>query len=132
MRIEVELLENHADFGADPGDIGCYVVNARTIDRNLAAINPLEAVDAAQKRTLSGDAGATDDHDLAGLDAKADVVEHVERPKVLVNVLEDDHARLFQHRVLRVEPSHAPRDAETADEVSERQHEINLVGRKPC
>ena len=91
MWIQVEALEHHADFRAQPRDLA-RGGDADAIDHDLAAVDLLQPIDAAKQRALAGPARTANDHDLACLDAQVDIVQHVQRAEVLMDVAELDHS----------------------------------------
>src|ERR1700744_3215584 len=91
MWIQVEALEHHADFRAQPRDLA-RGGDTDAVDHNLAAVDLLEPVDAAKQCALAGAAWTADDDDLACLNAEVDIVQHVQRAEVLMDVAEFDHS----------------------------------------
>ncbi|MGY3679260.1 hypothetical protein ACVWXU_002883 [Streptomyces sp. TE33382] len=53
-------------------------------------VDRLQAVDGAAQRGLAGPGGPDDDHDLATGDGQVDVLEHMQRAEVLVDVAQYD------------------------------------------
>ena len=99
MRPEIEVLEHHAELGADAVDlapVGRLRGSVRLAphldhlagDRHLARVGRLEQVDAAQKRALAGAGRAEDRDDVAILGGERDALEHLQRTKSLVHVLD--------------------------------------------
>ena len=87
VREQVELLEDHADPGAQLVDVGVGVGDLLALDEDLAAGGDLEQVDAAQQRGLAGARRADDAHDLPVADVEVDALEHLVVAEVLVEVL---------------------------------------------
>ena len=69
------LLQHDADLAAQPGDVDHREVDA--VDQHAAALGHVEPLDQLGERALAGAGGADDADDLAGLDAEADVVQHL-------------------------------------------------------
>lgn len=90
MGKQVVALEDDADVLTQGAQVDIGSVDAVVADADLAGIDLLEAVDAAQRRALAG-ARATDQHQhLAALDCEADAVQHLERAEALMDLVEDD------------------------------------------
>ena len=87
MRKQVVALEDDADVLAQGSQIELWVADAMAADDDLAAVDRLEAVDAAKGSALAGAAAADEDENLAAIDLEADAVEHLERAEALVHVL---------------------------------------------
>ena len=66
------------------------------VDRDGARVDRLQAVDGAAQRGLAGPGGSDDDDDLAAGDGQVDVLEHMQRAEVLVDVLQ--HDQVVRHR----------------------------------
>ena len=75
VRKEIEILEHDADVAAQLSQSRARAVGPVAIEKDLAAVRPLQAVDAAQKRGLARAAAADDGNDFTGLDAQRDVVQ---------------------------------------------------------
>uniref|UniRef100_J2K6A4 6-pyruvoyl-tetrahydropterin synthase n=1 Tax=Streptomyces auratus AGR0001 TaxID=1160718 RepID=J2K6A4_9ACTN len=116
VREEVERLEDHADIGAQPGQLAALLRQRLPVDRDAAGVDGLQAVDRAAERRLARARGPDHDDDLTAVDRQVDVLEHVQRAEVLVHVVQHDQPvrcgrrtpgvlghRYFAHR--RVAPS---------------------------
>ena len=68
VREQVEALEDHADGTADRLQVGGP--DLHTVRMDVAAIDRLQPVDAAQERALAGAGAADDGHHFAGLDVE--------------------------------------------------------------
>ena len=89
-----ELLEDHANFAADGGDVAHVVAQLHAVDDDLAFLVFFEAVDAADEGGFTGARGTDDDDHLARGDGHADVTQDVKLAKPLVHVAANDD-RLF-------------------------------------
>ena len=89
---EVERLEDHADLGAQLGELPALAGERPPVDQDAAAVvvDGLEPVDRAAQRRLAGAGRAEDDRHLAARDPQVDLAEGVEVAEVLVDALEDD------------------------------------------
>jgi hypothetical protein len=65
MRVELEALEDHADFFPKLVKIDLGVVQRGAVHNDFTLLVRLQSVDAAQQRAFAGTAGAADDHGLA-------------------------------------------------------------------
>src|SRR5690349_16488098 len=102
MREEVEALEDHADLGADARNallailhdlaVGrLAVANQLTVYVELALVDLLEVVDAAQEGRLAGAARPDHDDDLALAHAHADAAQHLIVVERLMHVARVHH-----------------------------------------
>ena len=100
MREQVELLEDHADVGAEPGQVDARPRDGLAENDDLPLLHALQRVDASDERALAGAGGPADDHDLAGRDLERDVTQDVELAEPFVDGLELDrgagHARIHR------------------------------------
>jgi hypothetical protein len=78
MRIQVELLEHHADLLAHAVDVHVGPSNVGAVDHHRAAGGLLEPVAATQQRRLAGARGPDDEDELALRDDKVDPLQHLE------------------------------------------------------
>jgi len=88
VRKEVELLEHHAHLGAHGVDILCRV-QGDAVNDDLAAVEFLQAVDAAQQGRFSRARWPDNHHYLAFTDIQADAAkrfDHAERFGYIFNV----------------------------------------------
>ncbi len=109
MGPEVELLEDHAEAGADAANLGLvgdtpvgrHAAQRDGLARDLddAAVGYLEHVDAAQQRRFAR-AGRTDEgEDFAFVGRQRNAFEHLEFAETLMDVLElDDGQRMGTRR----------------------------------
>src|SRR4051795_11307103 len=79
MRIQVERLKHHADVPAHCVDIGVAIHHIDAVDANHSAARFLEAIAAAQERTLAGAGGTNDEDELLRFDGKIDPTKHLDR-----------------------------------------------------
>ena len=103
VRIEVELLEHHADLAPLNGDcvwrqpvetaVAQVVADLFAVDLDRASVNRLKVVDAAQEGGLAGAGRTEDNHDLACRDVEVDPPEHFQLVERLMNVA-TPHERL--------------------------------------
>ena len=85
MRVQVELLEHHADLGTKLIHFRRLAVKGYIIDHQLAPLEGLERVDAADQRALPRATRPADHDHFAAAHTKIDVVEHVQITEVLVH-----------------------------------------------
>src|SRR5262249_10301515 len=98
---EVEALEDHPDLGALATDLDVAelvqpcarepVADEPAVDPELAAVDLLEVVDAAQERRLAGARRAEDAHHLAGLYLEGRALAHLEPAEAFVARRGPDH-----------------------------------------
>src|SRR5690606_2960795 len=91
MRVEVELLEDHADLGTELGPIHRPVGDVHAVDDDRALLDQLEPVDATDERALAGAAGSADHYHFASLNVQVDVLQDVQLAEPLVHTPELDH-----------------------------------------
>ena len=101
VREQVEVLEDHADIGALPGDLplpqlvelvaALLVADELAVDLEPAGVDLLEMVDAAQQRGLARSGRADDAHDLAALHLEVDAFEHLVDAEALADPFGLDH-----------------------------------------
>ncbi|CDN42585.1 hypothetical protein BN871_BM_00540 [Paenibacillus sp. P22] len=91
MRIQVEMLKNHADAAAESVDVRPLVMHGRAVHLKHAVRDVLQPVDAAQKRAFARSGRPDDDDDLAFGDIEADVLKDMKIPEVLVDLPERNH-----------------------------------------
>ena len=90
MREQVEALEHDADVAAQRVEVDAGAADAVVVQADLAALDRLQAVDAAQQRGLAAARGADQADDLVRLDVEAEALEHLEGAVALVDVLDLD------------------------------------------
>ena len=107
VRVEVELLEDHADVSPEPRQIEAGRLHVAPVHGQPSRLDRLESVHAADQCALPRAAGPTHHEDLAACDFQIDVLEDVELAEPLVHPLEaDDRADCRAHRpALRSGPS---------------------------
>src|SRR5262249_59788890 len=87
VRKEVEGLKDHPDLGAEPRQLDARSRDGLTVDADLALLDRLEAVDAADERALARAPRPADHDDLAGLHPEVDVGEGLEMAEPLPHAL---------------------------------------------
>jgi hypothetical protein len=108
MRPQVELLEDHAQVGADPRHLGpvggmpaqtlAAPADRLALEADLAVLAVLQQIGAAQQRGLARARGADQRDDMAARRHHVDALQHLERAIALVQIadLDDRHGR-FRH-----------------------------------
>lgn len=91
MRIEIERLEDHADIGAQPHGIEFGVAQRQAVDDDIAGLNRLEPVDAANQGAFAAATRAADHDDISRLDGEINVLEDVKRAEPLIDLAKLDH-----------------------------------------
>src|SRR5918992_103435 len=115
VREEVELLKDHSDLRAQSAEGLARVVDLPALEADLARVDRLEAVDAAEQRGLAGARRAGDYDGGAALDGQVDPVENQVFPKALANIPEL-HQRSVSGRPHPAGSMPVPRGRETAPE----------------
>src|SRR5918997_1990544 len=88
VRVEVELLEDHAYLRAELVYVGLLVVQGEAVHDQLARRDLLQRVYAPEQGALARAGGTYDDDDLALLDGELYVFKDVEVPEKLVHPAE--------------------------------------------
>ncbi len=88
--VEVELLEDDADVGAQFVDVDVVAVNVLAVDEDMALLVFLQAVHTPDQGGFPGSGRATDDQHLARVHGLGDALEHVEVAVPLVHVVKFD------------------------------------------
>ena len=78
VREEVEGLEDHAHLGAEPREVHVGRGDALAVHQDLALLDGLEPIDAADEGALAGAGRPAHHDDLAPRHRQAHVIEHVE------------------------------------------------------
>jgi hypothetical protein len=91
VRIQIKLLENESDFGADLGHVDFSVVDLHAVHDEFTLLDGFQAVDAANQRAFPRSARAADHHHLTLCDLKIDAVQNMKVPKPFVDVFERYH-----------------------------------------
>src|SRR5690606_3379080 len=99
VREQVELLEHHADAGADAVDVDVRVEDVDPLDEDLASGRLLEQVDRAQQGGFAGPGRSDDAHHLALPDHQVDALEHLDVAEALVQVSDLDRGGSRRGRV---------------------------------
>src|SRR5215203_3265172 len=112
VRIQVELLEDHADLAAQLVEARSSLVELHAVHNEFAGGDVLEAVDTPEQRALPRPGRPDDDHDLALVNGEIYVLQGLEVPEELV-----DPAKLYEvHSVYLLPFSRAARGRRTAVE----------------
>ena len=93
MREKIETLEHHADFAAQRMDGLVLALHGCAVDRDLALVVMLQAVDAAEKRRLARARRPDDAHDLAFGDVEIHRVEDAVLAVRLADAADRNHRR---------------------------------------
>src|SRR3972149_849163 len=96
VRIKLEVLEHHADAGADLGQPGFGIADVNAVNRNAAFLVGLEPVDTFNKRALAGTRWTAHDDDFAALDACSAIGEDLKGAIPFADVLDLNHSWLFK------------------------------------
>jgi hypothetical protein len=91
VRIEIERLKDHADVGAQPHGIEFGVAQRQAVDDDVAGLNRLEPVDAANQGAFATATRAADHDDISRLDGEINVLEDVKRAEPLIDLAKLDH-----------------------------------------
>ena len=94
VREQLEVLEYHADAGAQLGQVGLRVADGDVVDEDLALLKGLESVHALDERGFARAGGSADDDDLAFLHLGRAFGQHLERAVPLADVLHFDHGHV--------------------------------------
>ena len=86
VRVQVELLEDHAHLGAQGVHVHFRGVDARPFKEDVPLLDRLQTVQATDERALAGPGRPADDQHLALLDGEVDVLEHMQVTVMLFNV----------------------------------------------
>src|SRR3954471_5582929 len=90
MGEQIVALEDDPNVEPERAEIERQVVHPVATHDDLAGIDALEAINAAQGRALARAAAADDYRDAAPPDLEADAVQDLVQPEALVDVAEDD------------------------------------------
>src|ERR1700730_8839446 len=95
MRKQLEMLEHHADAGAQFRQVGPGVVDLDPVEDDLAVLKRLERIDAFDQRRFPRTRWAAHHHHLALGDAGAAILQRLETGAVpLIDVADLDHGSL--------------------------------------
>src|SRR3546814_5759025 len=92
LREEIELLEYHAGFLADQPNLRAAGLHADAVDDEIAAVDLLQRVDAAQQCRLAGTGGADEHHHFAGLDGEIHLAKSEEHTSELQSLMRISYA----------------------------------------
>ena len=90
MREQVVALEDDADILAQFAQLRRVLRHRVAGDLDLAGMEALEPVDAAQQRRLARTRAADDRDDLSGIDAERDAFQHLQRTEALVDAFNEN------------------------------------------
>lgn len=93
MRIKIEGLKNHADARSQFRSIETAIGQRIAIDDDLARLDRLEAIDAADQRALAASAGAAHHDHFSRGDFQGNASQDVKRAEPLVYVVKLDHGK---------------------------------------
>ena len=104
---QIEVLEHHPDLRAHcrdhPVGMGLeyapvfIAISQPAVDPDTAGLRRLQVVDAAQQGRFAAARGADDADHLAGCDREVDAAQHVQFPKMLVQIFDLDHRSAGPH-----------------------------------
>jgi hypothetical protein len=94
---QVELLEDHADVGAEAGQGPALAGQRLAFQADVAAVDRLQPVDGPAQGRLPRPRRADHDHDLAGVHLEVDVLEHVQVTEPLVDLAHLEQGRACRH-----------------------------------
>src|SRR5690349_2830368 len=94
MRVQLEMLEDHADPGAEFRQIRPAVADFDAIDLDAARLIGLEPVDAFDQGTLARARGPADHDHVAAGNRETAILENRHVPVGLADVSELDHPSL--------------------------------------
>src|SRR5918995_4867367 len=116
VRIQVELLEDHADLAAQLVEARSSLVELHAVHNELAGGDLLEAVDTPEQRALPRPGRPDDDHDLALVNVEIYILQGLEVPEELV-----DPAKLYEAHSVYVLPfSRAARKPADGSRIAQR------------
>ena len=93
VRVEVELLEHHADIRPKFVDVHVMTMDVFALYNDLALLDLFKAIDASDEGALPRAARAANDNNLAGFDMFGDTLEHMKIVKPLMNIFYLDQIR---------------------------------------
>src|SRR6266581_8537303 len=102
VREQLEVLEHHADPGAQLRQVGPGIADRDAVDRDIAFLERLQAVHALDERRLAAAGGAAHDDDLALLHLGRAAGEHLEAAVPLAHVADGDHRGSYRITAIRV------------------------------
>src|SRR5260370_37884908 len=92
MREELEVLEHHADAGAELRPVGLGISHRGAVDDDLAPLERFERVDALEKRALARARGAAHNRDFSLLNFGRAIGKHLKLAVELVDGAYRNHA----------------------------------------
>src|SRR3984893_1952043 len=98
MRKQLEMLEHHADAGAQLRQVGPGIIDLDAVEDDFAALERLQRVDAFDQRRFSRSGRTAYHHHLALGDAGGAILQRLEAgPVPFVDVTDLDHARFLPY-----------------------------------
>src|SRR5215470_19147947 len=88
MREQIIALEHDADALAQFAQISGRIVHHQTVEEDVALLDGLKSIDAAQHRALARARAADHVNDLTRLDAEIHVIEHSKRAEAFDDALQ--------------------------------------------
>jgi hypothetical protein len=93
VRCGKRLKCDHPDLLAQSIDVSVRIVNRGPVHLDLPGLDRLQSIDAADQGGLPTSAGSSHDHYRSAGNVQANVLEDVELPEPLVDLLQPDHCR---------------------------------------
>jgi hypothetical protein len=91
MRVEVELLEDHADLSPERSEVCGRVTQRPSVHDDLALANRLELIDATDERALARSARPAHDYHLSRPDLQINIAKNMRCPKPFIDPPKGDH-----------------------------------------
>jgi len=95
VRVQVELLEDHAHLGAQGVHVHFRGVDARPFKEDVPLLDRLQTVQATDERALAGPGRPADDQHLALLDPLGNTFEHMELAVPFMDIPDFDQRHRF-------------------------------------
>tara|TARA_B100000683_G_scaffold267481_1_gene301236 strand:- start:121 stop:414 length:294 start_codon:yes stop_codon:yes gene_type:complete len=94
MRVQVELLENEADFGSEQCHVCAGIGNIHPVNQYVTFLDGFQAIDTSDEGGFSRTGRAANDDNFALCYVKIDIVEDMKIPVPLIYVFERNHGTL--------------------------------------
>src|SRR5450830_763020 len=107
VREQFEVLEHHADPGAQRRQIGLRAADLAVADEDRSLLDRLQPVHRLDQRRLAGTGRAAHHHDFTLVDLQRAILEHLELPIPFGNIVQRNHRAPFFCRSLTM-PDVAP------------------------